>query len=315
VSRILKESKTMLEPINGLSEISFFKSIEAEKKPHEGHLPEDARSEVAGSLAEKAEGQEQGQADKNLGIGEADNKKQEESETSSNGGLKNEQELTDAEKRKIQELKRIDREVRQHEMAHLAAAQGIAISGANFEYERGPDGVNYAVGGDVKIDVSKESDPEKTLDKARKISAAANAPAEPSPQDRSVAASAQAMAAEAQVEIAKEKQQETNDAQNQRQNDTDTIRRENQPSSVEKPEGTVTRETSALEENKPVGAIDETAIRFDERPHPGLQVYVRNQTFAPTEPLTPGFESPTTASLSFIQVAPPEPGKQLDLVA
>jgi SprA family protein len=304
----------MLEPINGLSEIGFFKSIEAEKKPHEGHLPDDARSEVTGSLAERAEGQEPGQADKNLGVGESDNKKQEESEASSSNGLKNEQELTDEEKRKIQDLKRIDQEVRQHEMAHLSAAQGIALSGANFEYERGPDGVNYAVGGDVKIDTSKESDPAQTLEKARKIAAAANAPASPSPQDRSVAASAQAMAAEAQVDIAREKQTETSESQNI-EKETDAIKAENQPGTIDKPKGTLARETPETGETKSVGAVSEASLGIDEPLHPGIQVYAQNQNFAPSAPLVPDFESPTTASLSFQQVQPPKPGEQLDLVA
>ena len=108
-------------------------------------------------------------------------------------------ELSEEEQKQVQELKEIDRKVRQHEMAHLAAAQGIAVSGANFEYKRGPDGVNYAVGGDVQIDASKERDPEATIDKARRIVTAALAPSDPSPQDRSVAAKARAMESEGPI--------------------------------------------------------------------------------------------------------------------
>ncbi|MCP4152028.1 MAG: hypothetical protein GY757_30080 [bacterium] len=120
----------------------------------------------------------------------------------------NDAELTEEEQQKVQELKETDRKVRQHEMAHLAAAQGISTSGATFEYTRGPDGANYAVGGEVNIDTSEESSPEKTIDKARKIAAAAMAPADPSGQDRQVAAKARAMEANAQAELAKERQQE-----------------------------------------------------------------------------------------------------------
>jgi hypothetical protein len=43
-------------------------------------------------------------------------------------------ELSEEEKQEVQELKATDRKVRQHEMAHLSAAAGIAVSGANFEY-------------------------------------------------------------------------------------------------------------------------------------------------------------------------------------
>ncbi len=56
-----------------------------------------------------------------------------------------------------------DREVRAHEMAHLAAAGGLASSGATFTYQHGPDGVSYAIGGEVKIDTSSGSNPEETI--------------------------------------------------------------------------------------------------------------------------------------------------------
>jgi hypothetical protein len=112
--------------------------------------------------------------------------------------------LTDEQMREVQELKRIDQKVRAHEMAHLSAAQGISISGATYVYKRGPDGVNYAVGGEVKIDTSQESDPQKTIAKAQKIVAAALAPGDPSPQDRQVAATARQMEAQARMEAARQ---------------------------------------------------------------------------------------------------------------
>ncbi len=68
---------------------------------------------------------------------------------------------------------------------------------------KGPDGLNYAVGGEVAIDTSPVSgDPEATLRKAQIIRAAASAPAEPSPQDRRVAAQAASREAAAQAELA-----------------------------------------------------------------------------------------------------------------
>lgn len=105
------------------------------------------------------------------------------------------------EQAEIKELKKRDREVRAHEQAH--AAVGGAIAGApTYSYTKGPDGVLYAVGGEVSISTSKvDGDPQATLQKAQKIIAAANAPAQPSSQDRAVAAQAAQMASQARVEI------------------------------------------------------------------------------------------------------------------
>lgn len=105
----------------------------------------------------------------------------------------------------IDELKRIDRAVRAHEQAHLAAAGGLAVSGATYGYRRGPDGQQYAVSGEVSIDVSPGRTPQETVGKAERIQAAALAPADPSAQDRSVASSAAQMKLQAQQELAQEK--------------------------------------------------------------------------------------------------------------
>lgn len=111
---------------------------------------------------------------------------------------------TAEEQAQLRALKIRDREVRQHEQAHLAAAGGLATSGANFTYQRGPDGVNYAIGGEVSIDTSAGSTPEETLRRARIIQAAAQAPADPSSQDQAVAAKGAQMARQAQAELAQE---------------------------------------------------------------------------------------------------------------
>jgi hypothetical protein len=104
--------------------------------------------------------------------------------------------------RQISDLRIRDQEVRSHELAHLAAAGGIAKGGPTFDYQRGPDGKLYAVGGEVQIDTSGvPGNPEATLQKAEQIQRAALAPAQPSAQDRSVAVAAAAMAAEARAEI------------------------------------------------------------------------------------------------------------------
>ncbi len=117
------------------------------------------------------------------------------------------QEFSPEDQARIDQLKARDLEVRQHEQAHLAAAGGLATSGASYTYERGPNGVNYAVGGEVNIDTSPGRTPEETLEKARQIQAAALAPAEPSSADRSVAARAAQMQQQAQAEISAKQQE------------------------------------------------------------------------------------------------------------
>jgi hypothetical protein len=109
----------------------------------------------------------------------------------------------------VDQLKARDAEVRQHEQAHLATAGGLAVSGASYTYQRGPNGVSYAIGGEVNIDTSPGGTPEETIQRARTIQAAALAPAEPSGADRSVAAQAQQMETQARAELA---QQQTQDA-------------------------------------------------------------------------------------------------------
>lgn len=101
----------------------------------------------------------------------------------------------------LDKLQARDREVRQHEQAHLSAAAGIAVAGPSYDFERGPDGKNYAVGGEVQISISPGRTPEETLAKAQQIERAALAPKDPSGPDRQVAAQAEQMAQDAQVKI------------------------------------------------------------------------------------------------------------------
>ena len=116
--------------------------------------------------------------------------------------------FTEEELALIAELKRRDREVRAHEQAHLVAAGQYAKGSPQYTFQKGPDGKNYAVGGEVQIDTSPvRGDPEATLRKAEAVRRAANAPASPSSQDRAVAAQATALAVQAQVELSKEQQE------------------------------------------------------------------------------------------------------------
>lgn len=97
-------------------------------------------------------------------------------------------ELTPEQKRVVSELQRIDQVVREHEAAHLRAGAGVVTSGASFSYTYGPDGKQYAIGGEVGIDTSPEQKPEANIDKGQRIQIAALAPAEPSSQDYRIAA-------------------------------------------------------------------------------------------------------------------------------
>jgi SprA family protein len=116
-------------------------------------------------------------------------------------------ELTEDEKKQVDELQKRDREVRQHEAAHKSAAGQYAKGGASYEYTRGPDGRQYASGGEVQIDTSEVSgDSKATIQKMQQIRQAASAPAQPSGQDRKVAAQAAQVEAKAQQELREDKQ-------------------------------------------------------------------------------------------------------------
>lgn len=115
----------------------------------------------------------------------------------------------------LRQLQATDRKVRAHELAHLAASGGLATGAPSYTYQKGPDGVNYAVGGEVSIDTSPARTPEETIAKAATIIAAALAPADPSPQDRAVAAAASQLAQQARAELQAEAIAQQNEVRNQ----------------------------------------------------------------------------------------------------
>ncbi|MCP3675530.1 MAG: catalase [Gammaproteobacteria bacterium] len=121
---------------------------------------------------------------------------------SSNQTLREENQQQREEQAIIRNLASIDRRVKAHEQAH-ASVGGVYAGSASFTYKTGPDGVRYAVGGEVPIDTSAvPGDPQATLRKAEQVARAALAPADPSSTDRRIASSAQAMASKARFEIA-----------------------------------------------------------------------------------------------------------------
>ncbi|WP_288986206.1 putative metalloprotease CJM1_0395 family protein [uncultured Pseudoalteromonas sp.] len=152
---------------------------------------------ASGKIADnKTIEQREGNADSDQGDAEQE-KQQAAEEVSEQEELKLEQE-----QQQIKELKARDTEVRTHEQAH-AAVGGQYAGSPSYEYQRGPDGTNYAVGGEVPIDVGViNGDLQATIDKMQTVRAAALAPAEPSGADRAIAADATQKMAAAQAELA-----------------------------------------------------------------------------------------------------------------
>ncbi len=120
--------------------------------------------------------------------------------------------LSVEEQRQVDKLAATDRKVRAHEMAHVSVGGELVQGGANFDYQTGPDGRRYAVGGEVSIDTSRGRTPEETIPKAQRIRAAALAPADPSPQDNRVAALASRMEMQARQELALQRTREMSDS-------------------------------------------------------------------------------------------------------
>lgn len=116
-------------------------------------------------------------------------------------------ELSHEAQAQISILKARDAQVRQHEQAHRAASAGLDVSSASYTYQKGPNGVHYAVAGDVRIDTSPGRTPEDTLARADMIRDAALAPADPSAADRRVALRAQQMAQQASAELMQQSRQ------------------------------------------------------------------------------------------------------------
>ena len=113
-------------------------------------------------------------------------------------------ELTEAEKREVEELQRRDQEVRAHEQAHAAAG----ATNVRYQYQTGPDGRPYAVGGSADIQIMAMGDDyDSRIAQARKMRAAALAPGDPSPQDMAVAAKATRLEAEALADKVEEERE------------------------------------------------------------------------------------------------------------
>jgi hypothetical protein len=138
----------------------------------------------------------------------------------------NEKERLAKEQKQIDELAAIDRSVRAHEQAHSSAA-GRYAGATTYSFVRGPDGISYAVGGEVSIDTSPiPNDPEASIRKAQQIRMAANAPADPSAQDRRVASQAASLENEARAQLAAQRASELQEGQQQSDNKISTQKSE-----------------------------------------------------------------------------------------
>src|SRR5690554_3203189 len=143
------------------------------------------------------------------------------------GGARAGQSLDEAALKELRSLKARDREVRAHEQAHQAVGGQYAGS-VSYTYQRGPDGNQYAIGGEVSIDISPvEGDPQATIEKMRQVRAAAMAPAQPSGQDRAVAAQAMQIMLQAQSELAVEGELANREAEESDSRPTDGINASN----------------------------------------------------------------------------------------
>lgn len=165
----------------------------------QGQVP--PRVQAAGSAAAEPESPAAG-ARFTEASGKAEDARENPESKTGGEGSDNPQGLTEQELKQLTELKARDREVRAHEAAHQAVG-GQYAGAMSFTYQRGPDGAQYAVGGEVSIDLSPvQGDPQATIEKMRIVRAAAMAPAEPSGQDRAVAAQAMQIMLQAQSDLA-----------------------------------------------------------------------------------------------------------------
>lgn len=121
--------------------------------------------------------------------------------------------LSSEELKQVEELISRDQEVRAHERAHMMVGGSLVRKGVSYQYQTGPDGQRYAVGGEVSIDSSAvNDDPSATIRKMQQVKRAALAPAEPSSQDRAVAAAAAQTEAAARQELMQQTSEETETA-------------------------------------------------------------------------------------------------------
>lgn len=90
--------------------------------------------------------------------------------------------------RVLEKFKTKDAQIKAHEQAH--AANAPTVGGISYNYQQGPDGKMYAVGGSVRLDVSIPQDPKSAELKLEQLKKSALSPSNPSGADLSIASQA-----------------------------------------------------------------------------------------------------------------------------
>jgi len=87
--------------------------------------------------------------------------------------------------RVLSKFKNKDAEIRTHEQAH--ASIGHTTTPISYNYQQGPDGKMYAVGGSVRLDTSIPNDPKAAAFKLDMLQRAASGPSHLSGADSAIA--------------------------------------------------------------------------------------------------------------------------------
>ncbi|MEA2050493.1 MAG: putative metalloprotease CJM1_0395 family protein [Campylobacterota bacterium] len=87
-------------------------------------------------------------------------------------------------KRVLEKFKKSDAQVRTHEQTH--ATIGVTTTPISYNYQEGPDGKMYAVGGSVRLDTSIPQDTEAAIEKLDQISKASIGVENPSSADMAI---------------------------------------------------------------------------------------------------------------------------------
>ena len=107
--------------------------------------------------------------------------------------------LSDAERKAVEQLRQRDQQVKQEEKAHAAAAGDLA-GPINYTYQKGPDGRLYAVGGSVSIKATSLSgSPEEQQRLGARLAMAAMVAINPSAADYRAARQGYGMEDQAQA--------------------------------------------------------------------------------------------------------------------
>ena len=208
VTRVAETAgSTSFAPVEAVTSVSLSRAVPEQRAqpstaPENSGRPDISPTQAQANKGESAGAEQNSQAnDASAAQAKAGNRSEgADNESKQQERIQEQQQKQDLEL--IRTLSQREAEVHAHENAHSAVGGQYAGS-ASYTYQRGPDGVNYAVGGEVSIDVSViPGDPAATLQKMQLVQRAALAPAEPSAQDRKVAALAAQQANQARAELA-----------------------------------------------------------------------------------------------------------------